>query len=469
MFKINSKEMLTDSSFRFDEKYVKNQMKAKEDFYSFSDLFSIIQDNKIDSDDIEGTFDYCQIGDTDSFGNVYPVQLNFEEKFIEDEPYYKKIEKNDIINPKEGDILISKIRPNLKKIIYIDKNKKDIYFTKAFLHLRAKKESLICYFLLRIYLIDDINAVTRLGKGYPVINEKDIVNVKISKRLADKLFLNKDTINKFINKNIEFFEKNKNDFSEQSIIDKEFNEIFHYDILKFEELKNESVISRSSKYMAINPDIRISSKFNRRAAQYVEHELKKIPYRKLSDCISEPIIQGVTIREKNYDFGTDLKYLTMGTFKTWRVDLEGLKEVDEIYYKAAKKANKKLNVGDIVFARSGEGTIGKVAIFMEENEEVVFSDFVLRIRVSELYNPKFIYYYFRTCYFQYLVEVYKKGLGNNTNIFPSALNKFPIPIYDIVNQKKIVDKLDYVLEIRKNNIMEMKNFDNKLKEYITSL
>jgi type I restriction enzyme S subunit len=87
-------------------------------------------------------------------------------------------------------------------------------------------------------------------------------------------------------------------------------------------------------------------------------------------------------------------------------------------------------------ARSGEGTIGKVAEIMEDYNDI-FADFTMRIRLKN-YNTTFAYFYFRTTYFQYLVEVNKKGLGNNTNIFPNIIQEFPIPDIDIDEQENIL-------------------------------
>ena len=59
----------------------------------------------------------------------------------------------------------------------------------------------------------------------------------------------------------------------------------------------------------------------------------------------------------------------------------------------------------------------------------------------------------RSTYFQYLVEIYKKGLGNNTNIFPIVVQEFPLPDLSLAEQQKIVDAIQ--LEIDKQN--EIKN------------
>lgn len=70
----------------------------------------------------------------------------------------------------------------------------------------------------------------------------------------------------------------------------------------------------------------------------------------------------------------------------------------------------------------------------------VFADFTMRIRLKD-YNPEFAYYYFRTTYIQYLIEIYKKGLGNNTNIFPIVVREFPMLDISLEEQQRIVDKI----------------------------
>lgn len=76
----------------------------------------------------------------------------------------------------------------------------------------------------------------------------------------------------------------------------------------------------------------------------------------------------------------------------------------------------------------------------------------MRIRLKK-YNPLFAYYYFRSTYFQYLVEVNKKGLGNNTNIFPSMIQEFPMIDISLDEQRRIVDEIKAELDKRE----EIKN------------
>ena len=72
-------------------------------------------------------------------------------------------------------------------------------------------------------------------------------------------------------------------------------------------------------------------------------------------------------------------------------------------------------------------------------------------------NPFFAYYYFRTDYFQYLVEVNKKGLGNNTNIFPNNLQDFPFPDLSLTEQEKIVEQIKTKMHEQNSIVAEIKN------------
>lgn len=128
----------------------------------------------------------------------------------------------------------------------------------------------------------------------------------------------------------------------------------------------------------------------------------------------------------------------MATIKNWKFDLESAGTVSKEY--SDSKQAKTVRKNDIILARSGEGTIGKVALIDDDELQGVFADFTMRIRLKD-YNPEFAYYYFRTTYFQYLVEIYKKGLGNNTNIFPIVVREFPMLDISPEEQQRIVDKI----------------------------
>lgn len=167
-------------------------------------------------------------------------------------------------------------------------------------------------------------------------------------------------------------------------------------------------------------------------------ELKKTTTKKIKHFLSEPIVLGASVSPSDYDDEGNYRYISMATIKNWKFDFDSANVVSDVYSEV--KSAKSVKKNDIILARSGEGTIGKVALIQDDNLKGIFADFTMRIRLKD-YNPEFAYYYFRTTYFQYLIEIYKKGLGNNTNIFPIIVREFPLIDIPVYEQERIVAEI----------------------------
>ncbi|MFC1802124.1 restriction endonuclease subunit S, partial [Patescibacteria group bacterium] len=242
----------------------------------------------------------------------------------------------------------------------------------------------------------------------------------------------------------------------QEVINKVFAKEFGFDLGKFEELKKVKNYYLDFLSFGGNKDIRQSVKFHRETGRFVVNDLEKVTNKKIKYFIAEPIVLGKSVSPKNYDDTGDYFYISMANIKNWKFESEDSKLVSKEY--SQKNLNKTVAKNDILIARSGEGTIGKVAL-IEDDREGIFADFTMRIRLKN-YNSQFAYYYFRTEYFQYLVEVNKKGLGNNTNIFPSQIQEFPMIDISLLEQQKIVKKIKTELDKQeeiKNQIEEERN------------
>lgn len=225
--------------------------------------------------------------------------------------------------------------------------------------------------------------------------------------------------------------------NETAVIDTVFGEKFEFDYETFETLKKNNSYCLMQSMFSNNQDMRFSVKYHRPAGRFVMQQLRKMSDLSIKHFLSEPIELGASISTKDYNEHGEYVYISMATIKKWRFDSETAALVDMSY--SSKNGNKSVKKYDIIMARSGEGTIGKVAL-IEEDLKGIFADFTMRIRLED-YNPYFAYYYFRTSYFQYLVEIYKKGLGNNTNIFPTVIKDLPIPNISLKEQEIIVSKI----------------------------
>lgn len=443
-FVVDFKELGNERSNRFDVDFIAFNRKKHKNTYPFKVFFEIQKFKKVERlnliKDIEDKdFYYVEIGNTSKQGYVTPEILNFERRNELVEDYFKKIEKGDIQKVEQGNILLSKVRPNLKKIIFIDDEYKKYFFTTAFINLKPKKLGKVLYYSLRTQFHGDLMAISRQGKGYPTLKEDDLMYIKFDSALIDKLI---EKESKIILK-IETLEENINQLKfqikqPQEIINKVFAKEFKFDLEQFEELKNIKNFYLNLSSFGNNKDIRQSVKFHRKAGIFVNTELKKVTKKKIKDFISEPIVLGKSVSPSNYNKNGDYFYISMANIKNWKFENEDSKLVSMEYSK--KNQNKTVAKNDILIARSGEGTIGKVALITDEDLQGIFADFTMRIRLSN-YEPLFAYYYFRTEYFQYLIEIHKKGLGNNTNIFPGQVQEFPLIDIPPKDQKAIVKKI----------------------------
>jgi type I restriction enzyme S subunit len=249
----------------------------------------------------------------------------------------------------------------------------------------------------------------------------------------------------------------------QEIINKIFVQKFGFDLVKFEKLKTHTIFYLDFASFANNIDLRQSVKFHREAGKFVLEQLKSKTNKKIKDFLSEPIVLGKGISPSEYDENGDVFYIAMSNIKNWQFETEEAKTVSSIFANANK--NKMVALNDILLARSGEGTIGKVALIDDKNVEGIFADFTMRIRLKD-YNYLFAYFYFRTTYFQYLVEINKKGLGNNTNIFPSQVQEFPLFDISLIEQQQIVDEIKAELYKQESAKKAIAGERNKIDEII---
>ena len=231
-------------------------------------------------------------------------------------------------------------------------------------------------------------------------------------------------------------------FSKQ-IIDDVFAREFNFDYETFDELKREKTYFTTQQLFSNNPDLRFSVKFHRKAGQFVMSQLTTITERKIKHFLAEPIALGASVSPSDFDENGEAFYVSMASIKTLEVELDDSQLLSPRYY--SEHQNKSLQINDIIIARSGVA-IGKTAIVKEEFDGV-FADFTMRVK-TENYNADFAYYYFRTTYFQYLIEIYKKGLQNQ-NIFPIVIQEFPMIDISLDEQQRIVNEIH--LEISKQN------------------
>lgn len=404
--------------------------------------------SKFRADYWDGDYDFIALADVDT--DVYMLNPDTEEKITD-----AAIEEcgNMVLVPK-GSLLISNAMTVglafiVDRDVYINQN---VFWVKLD-ETKVNKKYLLWYFNCVIKdLFDKVFSSKYLSK-------KELSRIcipEIDKKKQDEI------VKRLLTFEDQIIKLKKTLKNETAVIDTVFGEKFEFDYDTFETLKKNNSYCLMQSMFSNNQDMRFSVKYHRPAGRFVKQQLRKMSDLSIKHFLSEPIELGASISTKDYNEHGEYVYISMATIKKWRFDSETAALVDISY--SSKNGNKSVKKYDIIMARSGEGTIGKVAL-IEEDLKGIFADFTMRIRLKN-YNPYFAYYYFRTSYFQYLIEVYKKGLGNNTNIFPVVIKELPIPNISLKEQEIIVSKIkknmDQQLIIRKR----IDSVRNKISKYI---
>lgn len=461
-FTIDFQELAKDSYLRNDEKY--------HIFLNSSDwnLFDIKNKALIPLSDIliddYNNFEYKEDGEYKGIptGQTYLDEDGYIKEFqpvtAENHPGRLKYKVSN------NNILISSLRLAKSPALYFeDDNLIDYVFSNGFYVYKIKEgwnKKFILYILRSKRLKNILDNHIYRGIGISAYKDSDLKKIKIpliSRTIQDKIVTQIEPIEKKIK------ELKDKIVPTQEVINKVFVREFKLDVDKFEKLRKIKNYYLELSNFANNKDVRQSAKFHREAGIFVINQLKGITDKKIKHFLAEPIVLGKSVSPLNYDENGDYFYISMADIKNWKFESKDSKLVSKEY--SNKNLNKTVSKDDILIARSGEGTIGKVALIDEDDLQGVFADFTMRIKLQN-YNSLFAYYYFRTNYFQYLIEVNKKGLGNNTNIFPSQIQEFPMIDISLKAQQKIVYEIKAELDKQEEMNKKIQTERNKIDEII---
>ena len=103
---------------------------------------------------------------------------------------------------------------------------------------------------------------------------------------------------------------------------------------------------------------------------------------------------------------------------------------------------KLLQKGDILISTANsKALVGKVSIVKEMQTESTFGGFISSIRSSEFVLPEFLYYYLNSSFSQKRLSDISYQTTNIANIPNKELERFPIPLPTIPEQKAIIEIL----------------------------
>ncbi len=228
-------------------------------------------------------------------------------------------------------------------------------------------------------------------------------------------------------------------------VDRVFQDAFQLDPLVLRAEPTPRLSWTSLADVAMGRDVRFSWRYHAPESRQARKDLETLSSGPLLGFLRSLSQLGQSVKpEEDFAVSTGLHYLTMAGLREWRVNPEPCPEISETYAEA--NPGSRLEAGDVLMARSGEGTIGKVGL-VEDGLEGCFADFVIRIQAdASRLDPRFLRYALMTTHYQTLIVAEKKGLGNNTNIFPIQLHEFPTLAPDLKKQGEVIAELEAIEE-----------------------
>lgn len=460
-----------ESSNRCDVNFIDFYKEGKQKTYPFKDLFSIQKFEKKDRLDlleqIEDDFYYVEIGNTTKEGDVEPQKLNFLNRTDSLEDYFKKIETGDIQQADEANILLAKVRPNLKKYILIDGDNKDYFFTTAFINLKPKKLNKLLYYSMRSIFYEDLMAISRQGKGYPTLKESDLFTLRLNKKSIDKLEANENKIVAQIESIEKIIKELKAQFTPpQEIINKVFAREFGFDIERVNKVEQQKY-SFVSNYIAYrNLNLRTSARWNKIAP------IQKVLYE--NNPFIEKLSRYITSTKNGWSptcGETDTEYYVFG--------VNSISKNSTINYNDLKKSNEqKNNIKDFyvknndLFVSRGN-TVDLVALASVVNnlpvdKNIIFPDLFIRIEVKEKDLLKeYLAHLFNSIIGRYYFKYSAKGKNQTmVKISLDELNNFYLPIPPLMIQQKIVDEIKVELDKQEDIKKKIETERNKIDEII---
>lgn len=182
--------------------------------------------------------------------------------------------------------------------------------------------------------------------------------------------------------------------------------------------------------------LRSSARFHRPVFYQLKSEMRNIPLIPLRKLCVAPICSGIP---PVYSDDGEGFYVSLRQLSPNRLDLSEAKKVDREFTESCT-IRARLRRGDILVALAGEGTIGKIAVY-DSAEPAVLSNFVGRIRLKHPNVPSVIAYILRGELFQAQVEREKAGMGNLTNLYPSTLANFVVPVVPASVQVALAERI----------------------------
>lgn len=460
VYNIDFFELSREKSIRCDFNFISFQNNYSIiEYYSFDDLFDIIVNDKVDFQTLfEKDFYYVEISNVSKESDVFPIKLNFHDRTYESENYYKKIEKGDIINVSKNDILISKVRPNLKKYILIDEIYDRYYYTSAFIHIKPKILNKIFFYLFKTSFYKNLISISRQGKGYPTLKEDDFHYLKFPKKDIDILVNNESYIFSLIEP-IENKIKSLKEtiIPEQKIINEVFANKFNFDLRELETANKPFYIDLNT---IDTPLLRMTTIQNKPLSIKLKNIMRN------NSIFLKSILTKRIIRGKQPIYEDDgIKVIKTMNIQKGNIIFDDVQFVSEDFFNLNK--DRAICKNDLLLTSTGMGR-GKFAIY--KYDEPCFADShisIIRFDTNKMI-PSYLNYFCQSFFGSMQLKYIEMHIKGTPEIYEAQLNYFCIFNLDVNKQQEIVDEIDNKIKEQQKINIQIEKERNKIYDIINS-
>jgi type I restriction enzyme S subunit len=322
---------------------------------------------------------------------------------------------------KDGDVIVSTVRPNLKAFAYCRLDEGPYIASTGFSVLRAK-DSADAYFLLTTLLGNDLAKQIEsyaVGSNYPAINSSDVRRLKMPafsieiQRKIGRLF-------RFIDRAIEHTE---------ALID------------KYQQIK--AGLMHDLFTRGIGPNGQLRPPRDQAPELYQQTPIGWIPkeweLRNLGAMAK--IVSGVTLGSKESPSDTiEAPYLRVANVQDGYLDLSEIKTV-----KISRKVLEYLRLlpGDVLMNEGGDyDKLGRGAVWAGEIEDCVHQNHVFRVRTDfTVLNSLYLAYYSESAFGKRYFLLSSKQSTNLASINSKQLNAYPIALPLKEEQDEIIRRI----------------------------
>jgi len=156
-------------------------------------------------------------------------------------------------------------------------------------------------------------------------------------------------------------------------------------------------------------------------------------------------------------------FISAGNLEDGRIALESLNFIEQDKYDSLR--NGKLQNGDIIYCL--RGTLGKCAVYELDSLAAISSSLAI-LRLNNLVNTKYIFYYLRSPFGKELVKLSDNGTAQ-PNMSAESFKNYDVPIAPLQEQDRIVAKIEELFSSLDKGIESLKAAQQQLKIYRQSV